>query len=1021
MALSSRPSIKQALAAASFAAIAPVQANDMPLDVAPEGAGPFQRFVTLFNGREYTERDKAAKRAEMREYLRNNPYEGLRAFDAYEAGSLEQAAAINERYNREHESREARIRQLSKQPTIERSQTTGGGVENSVGVGIDVGLEASSRASSYTNTQMSVTVPMTSPEIERAKLDAEKEKAKTEFLLRVQNDPDAYERLVEDYVDAQHTDSKDRSDKQNLLMRVQEDIQHRSGGHFSARPDTANNILRNTSNSSDVETGMNADPRFRNHEREEHRKILRGLGLKDEVIDDYIDGKMSASEALQKSGLTKDQFQGNITAYYSQNITINPTVEKESKTEEQIREEAAEKIREEVAYRRKWGKAVENVSLLVFGDNDDVYEAKKAYDTGLDIYEGVSLLINDALDPSGISLVAGGINMLAGAKNKQSAEQQMLDKVLEELEAIRKQLQKIEQKLDIALGKLDDIILAAEDLKQGNAERFVKLMRELSDNEVQSQKREALYAQYALANKLKIDSAGVLGTFVNEGEGVELLRQCLQEDRKCQWKGVHTIDPKSPFYRIQEEANSWWGFLTDTVRSPSYQYFNDFMTMSAEEIEARIEGDDAALAAIFDRQNKSRFIHSVEQRVEVFPDIAQWLNQQGFRHGLLEVSEPLRETDGEQAEAKPTPDAQLKEKVVRYPMIDGESLEIAHPHFVTRVGVPEYAKLTLHLPKSAGYHAASPQAYEIREMVLDIDQASLEMRKNVELARAVYAANLAEALNAIEARMTALGEVHLLAFKSNEEDYPGKLGIAYADNTAQQIRNEITTASHEKLLRIGEKIGILRLSGWLSDPVVGEIERIYFSENYPDLSDKAKGLISQHAPQFMTPSGGIQIWRNKKANSTSYLYPPIQNAIQELLMYHIGVAQNRAFKDFSYVSPLQPFFHDIERARFALDTLMKGGYGDAYIFDAGTESLRKSSELMTRIDDELNKLAQPDAHLKSLADVVAAYEAIEKLQQEFEALNLSFETIRVHDERLDMGMGNVDGALEHLNTIPHVQ
>ncbi|MET4317911.1 hypothetical protein [Bradyrhizobium sp. RT5a] len=136
---------------------------------------------------------------------------------------------------------------------------------------------------------------------------------------------------------------------------------------------------------------------------------------------------------------------------------------------EKIREVRLEEHEAEVKKNREYGDAAFSVAAL-FTKSPDVQKAWQGYTASTNIYNAVGrALINGAIDPTGISAIAGGIGTLTALfgshDDANAAVMGMLKEILENQRKILEQLKAIDAKIDTINQKLNQIISSLEEGK----------------------------------------------------------------------------------------------------------------------------------------------------------------------------------------------------------------------------------------------------------------------------------------------------------------------------------------------------------------------------------------------------------------------------------------------------------------------------------------------------------------------------------------------------------------------------
>jgi hypothetical protein len=201
-----------------------------------------------------------------------------------------------------------------------------------------------------------------------------------------------------------------------------------------------------------------------------------------------------------------------------------------------------EQLETAVKNARDYGSAITAVASLV-GKSPDLQNAAKAYNAGLDVYSAVGrMLINGALDPSGISAIASGIGIVAnliGPKGPSADERMigMLSDILKTQREIIQQLKSIEGKVDLLDHKLDSILAQLANIDETVRVGIVDLKNTMLTLARQQEEQNRINTETIL-NKLNFTDAETDLKKIND---FAYYRQCIAAPKTQCSEGDTTI------------------------------------------------------------------------------------------------------------------------------------------------------------------------------------------------------------------------------------------------------------------------------------------------------------------------------------------------------------------------------------------------------------------------------------------------------------------------------------------------
>lgn len=755
----------------------------------------------------------------------------------------------------------------------------------------------------------------------------------------------------------------------------------------------------NSSNDAGGKLPLSTNPKVQIQTAADIKNDLLAAGISEKDANDIINGIPLSEENRKKVSevLTK-----KIPSSARDDAETNkpPSTEDEKKLR-------LENLRQRVETMHSYGMMADSIGELT--GSEDMRRAAKAFNAGLSIYSAAaSMAIAGALDPTGISAIAGGLSILNSMMTPQgpSADEimiGMLSQILEQQKKILEDLRKLDVKIDLLDQKLDILTDMVVQLQQFNQDAFNKNYDALVEGQITRDNLSREDLANIEANIIGHRSRAKLATLTETG-GNPNYATCLTINQN---KGK---DTKKPPAKCTPEAERFFAdfsisakeflasFAYGQLAGAPYVRLRDIATTPAAALKAN--GDT-----------------SVEMRVGELESAARIVN--AF------VPQSLA----------------TKGRMVNVERVSG----LANPYYLMHVYGTLYVDMVGHFPKHEIWQATVNDLNRVAGEVDKLDQASAEARGHVQEEIAAMMASAFNALKASQVRLDAvtaglltIGETGLKdadmagTFNARLQDIdalPTNTDIAdwvaVSKSTAvsgkellfplltdQELDAKIRKLSPDQLEKLAVTMGLGRIDNraiagslppWktgrrpIRQPVDGDCTPTYMDGNQvytlqrvlvpADVTVQLPGLIVSQARQDhhvkQSDHCGAKSNFEDAPNPNIAALPNVaqpneqtawQNYLITKIMQRRTDAANRfnasvnAIKDNGWEDAYQTF----AKSKYAANLLLEVGFGDGLRYSPKLQALRDIQKSAAAIETELNAI-------RDAKDLASAFRAEKNL------------------------------------------
>lgn len=552
----------------------------------------------------------------------------------------------------------------------------------------------------------------------------------------------------------------------------------------------------------------------------------------------------------------------------------------------------------------------------------------KAGEASFLIYESVGkIIINEAIDPTSLGNLANGasaiVDLLGGTPSTDQIMIEMLEDILKTQKEILSRLIAIEVKIDNLQSSVTFLIDLTKKNHRDIKREFTKINARFDGIE-KSLAEERAYLDLVNQEKIILDfeqkKAGLTEPFTNR-KGNSLQKELLKELKN---PAQSNLQAEQHFQKINSLLGEMHNLATKQLEDSQYLTLadrSDILRLNANEIKAR--------------QDKN-----INPIVGMLPGIGKWLNY--HREGEY----PL----------------------VIYPsdykgvILDGSNLNlnVGNPALFSTL-LKNYVELALYRPIEKDKYDRIIHDDHIDDFCRDIkniENAEIEMRQHIPLALAVYNYHLYKLKEEHYRFITDKAKKLLLTDDK-------AIGILFNNDSGEEIIKKIDSMKIEEFAELGTLAGIFKVQKYFYDvPSSYPFPSYKIFTTQISLSKEilAKGKKNVKFDFNITTSvsgeRANKLYPDKKLPAISpedvHSEPEIRQELQKIFVQEIFDRHNQLTEEWSkYLNDqtkdvYKIYYTNLCRARFVLETLVKGGYGTSYQY---AQNLKALSDQMKFVDN----------------------------------------------------------------------
>lgn len=658
---------------------------------------------------------------------------------------------------------------------------------------------------------------------------------------------------------------------------------------------------------------------------------------------------------------------------------------------------------------QNYRKAISSVAALALKGSPEIETVSKSFDAGINILDGVGRMsINGALDPTGISAIAGGVAVMASLIGPQAPSATdiiigMLKTILENQKKMIEQLKSIEQKVDVLDDKLNYVIAKLDAMDDTLRYNFLEfqgtLARYALDDERRSRESTMAILEQVTLREARDDLEELTDPSVNVTPAIKQYRRCMAASNACSTTATTFFAAMERHIREVRRATE------ERLVAPPYYEVQNLDSYDEAQLRARIA--------------------DVATGYEIFQP--GWLSSEAvFLNRYLDIGMSKSYSPTSQVlSVQPQPNTK------------------ANPYLLTASYIPLYTDLVTHLPATysgtghivSGLNMFRGKLDDVRaqaqEMRIQADHARmafvyngyfLAVRAQRKLDRLAASNNLSEnildllgqmgtthwfdeqigkltsvfprAAPPVDARLQinladhppglfngSYYRLHPQAAGANP-GYVDAMGVLFSGVHDSSLYTYFSTMSDEEFVKIGTTIGAFKLKDepnpyrepgctprtsrcWVKrvtwyDVDVTDGANVTLKNHQIDLNAGSPYRVTrivtywdpgenQHTPDSQLTwldarPGGDQ---EKRSSWQKLLVAFVRDKQQEILRSFVGeISQSAPNKDDIFTKRRA----ELARAYLVLDTFYKGGYGECLEIEPGLKPLRDILEFSKAVD-----------------------------------------------------------------------
>ena len=654
----------------------------------------------------------------------------------------------------------------------------------------------------------------------------------------------------------------------------------------------------------------------------------------------------------------------------------------------------------QIKYAQDTAYAGQQAAILLFGNTPGIETGYKAVMAGIQVYDAIGSMAINGLTTGGVGAALGGLNALSSLSG--GGQDNGLQIIYESLMS---KLDVLDEKLDILLDsdaraheKMNIIINALEDIRQGIDVNFDELKARLEARDINEEARDRLQRQEAIIEDVERDAQKELTAFdVSTGLMGDRLMRCIEDGSNCDAE-THEV-----FTAMARDLGAIRSTATQTIPSGNIfqQNAHVFDDQTSEvEIEAYMSGTD-----VRDRVGKSMV------------NMAALIN--------------------ERIESKQSQDGVKTSRLGRLP----------HPTYFYEL-VELYLNIASRMPHSYGYHGQTGDVSLMQDAAKKLEFASSEMREALPIVMQQYKDSVELFISSVDALINdhksyKRGEVFEI-----EQTEPSEDKIDIILQSLADIKSFVDALSFDEVRDHGKSLGLFEVVPHELDTAYTETTYVDATQFKLELSKNTKkdlgepkkrrdlvndtyyvqkGMSCLVKTKSITTLQGYHETLPLGPSEMNTIYHPAEALPQKtsvtncenntlkpfkaFLFAHLSHHSQLLLADIKGGEQLENAAQDEALIRLIFNTFVEAGYGECLDYDPNMRAFRQAEFYMDSINQWIDKIKTAP----SMPDLLAARNEIEKLVGELDS-DAMIDT-KPQSEVCELGFGNTQQAREDLQTI----